>query len=66
VDWARLVEIVRAFETGRPHAYCEEMLNFHYTPSVQKRLRALADESARRAEPATRTQDDTPGGCESR
>ena len=42
-DWTRLVEVVRAFETGRAHAYCDEMLAFHYTVDVEKRLRGLRE-----------------------
>lgn len=51
-DWSRLVEIVRAFETGRGHAYCDEMLNFHYTGDEAARvvhLRACAARQGRLA-----------------
>jgi hypothetical protein len=51
-DWGRLVEVVRAFETGRAHAYSDQMVAFHYTVDVSRRLRGLRE--AATVEPPSR------------
>ena len=40
-SWDRLVDIVRAFETGRAHAYCDAQIAFHYEPSDARRVAHL-------------------------
>ena len=45
-DWARLVEVVEAFEAGREHAYSADQLTFHYggydEPARVEHLRSCA------------------------
>ena len=45
-DWARLVEVVEAFEAGREHAYSADQLTFHYgghnEPARIEHLRSCA------------------------
>ena len=48
-SWDRLVGVVRAFETGRAHAYCDAQIAFHYEPNTARRtahLKACAEAQA--------------------